>query len=63
MIKEYNFKLSLKRALTIKNVLINNGISETNIKIIGKGENALLIKTPDETAHPANRRAEISPIN
>jgi len=61
--KEYNFKLSLKRALTIKNVLINSGISETNIKIIGKGETALLIKTPDETAHPANRRAEISPIN
>ena len=29
------------------------------IKVIGNGENNLAIQTPDETAHPANRRAVI----
>ncbi len=61
--KEYNYKLSLERAIAVKNILIDNNINEENIKIIAKGEDDLLIKTADETKHPANRRAEISPIN
>lgn len=61
--KEYNLKLSIKRANTVKNVLINNGISSEQIKILGKGEDDLSVKTADETPHPANRRAEISPLN
>jgi len=36
---------------------------EQNIKILGKGEIDLNIKTNDEVPHPANRRAEISPLN
>ena len=36
---------------------------QQNIKILGKGEIDLQIKTNDEVPHPANRRAEISPIN
>ena len=61
--KEYNYKLSLERAITIKNILIDNNINEKDIKIIAKGEDDLLIKTGDQTKHPANRRAEITPIN
>ena len=61
--KEYNYKLSIERATVIKNLLIDLGIKEENIKILGKGEIDLNIKTNDEVPHPANRRAEISPIN
>ena len=60
---EYNLKLSLDRATTVQNILIESGINKNDIKIIAKGENELAVKTRDEMAHPANRRAEILPIN
>jgi OOP family OmpA-OmpF porin len=59
--KKYNLELSLKRAETVKTILIRLGISSEKIKILGEGENKLLVQTEDETKHPANRRAEISP--
>ena len=61
--QEYNYQLSINRALSVKNILIEIGIDENIIKVLGKGENELLIKTSDDVAHPANRRAEISPLN
>ncbi len=61
--KNYNFNLSLERALSVKKILIQNGVQENLIKVVGRGESDLLIKTDDEIPHPANRRAEISPIN
>jgi len=60
---QYNLKLSLKRAETIKTILIQEGIEEKNINILGKGEDFLAVSTADETAHPANRRVEISSSN
>ena len=59
--KEYNLGLSLKRAEAVKTILIRLGISSEKIKILGEGEDKLLVQTKDETKHPANRRAEISP--
>ena len=47
----------------VSKILIELGIEAKNIKIIGKGESDLRVKTKDEVAHPANRRAEISPLN
>ena len=47
----------------LSGAIIDLGIKEQNIKILGKGEIDLNIKTNDETPHPANRRAEISPLN
>ena len=61
--KNYNYRLSLQRAKSVKKILIEKGISNNDISIIAKGENSLLIKTSNEIAHPANRRVEISPIN
>ena len=61
--KKYNINLSLKRADAVKKALINLGIKKENIKILGKGEEELSVKTGDEVEHPANRRAEISPLN
>ena len=60
--KQYNQKLSIKRAKIVKSILIKYGIKSKNIKIIGKGENNLRIKTKDGIDHAANRRAEISPL-
>jgi len=61
--KKYNMALSLERAETIRDILLKLTIKKENIKILGKGENDLKIKTIDGIAHPANRRAEISPLN
>ena len=60
--KIYNQKLSIERAEAVKIILIDLGINTQNIKIFGKGEANLRLQTNDEIAHPANRRAEISPL-
>ncbi len=60
--EKYNDKLSLERAITVKNILLNNGINEEKISILALGENSLKVQTNDNVAHPANRRAEISHI-
>lgn len=60
--KKYNQSLSIERAKTVKKILIELGINSKNIKIIGMGESDLRVETSDETDHPANRRAEISPL-
>ena len=60
---KYNLKLSLKRAKTIKTIFLQEGIEEKSINILGKGEEFLAVQTVDETAHPANRRVEISSSN
>ena len=60
---KYNFSLSVKRAEVIKEVLINYGINQSSIKILGKGEESLAVDTPDDTKQPANRRVEIKKTN
>jgi len=61
--KEYNLKLSLKRAEAVKNIFLENGIKEKKITILGKGEEFLAVSTGDNVKHPANRRTEISILN
>ena len=58
--KKYNQTLSNKRAIAVKSILIELGINSENIKVLGRGETNLRVKTEDNVAHPANRRAEIS---
>ena len=60
---KYNMKLSIKRAESVKKALLDYGITPDDISILGKGENELAIDTPDNTKHPANRRAEIKILN
>ena len=57
--KKYNYNLSMKRALHVKEILLDIGILTDNISIVGKGENNLAIPTPDNAPHPVNRRAVI----
>ena len=61
--KQYNKKLSLERAQAVEKILLDLGIVKKNISLLAQGEDNLRINTPDEIAHPANRRAEISPLN
>ena len=56
-------ELSIKRAKSVKQALLDHGIISDAISILGKGENELAIDTPDETKHPANRRAEVKILN
>ncbi len=60
---KYNLSLSIKRAEVVKEILINYGINQSNIKILGKGEESLAVDTPDDTKQPANRRVEIKRTN
>ena len=60
---EYNLSLSINRAEAIKEILLSIGINEKNISLLGMGENNLAVKTPNNTKHPANRRAEVKILN
>lgn len=54
-----NQRLSEQRARAIASLLSSRGVAVDRIVATGRGENDLLIKTPDETAEPRNRRVEI----
>jgi len=55
-----NQTLSMKRAERVKKHLIERGVTATNIQVSGTGERNLLVKTPDNTKEPKNRRVEIT---
>lgn len=61
--KTYNLTLSVKRAEAVKEILLNQGIEEQNVSIIGKGEEETAVSTADDIKHPANRRAEVKILN
>ena len=63
LISELELSLSIKRAEVVKEILINYGINQSSIKILGKGEESLAVDTPDDTKQPANRRVEIKKTN
>ncbi len=57
---KYNRKLSLKRAVTVRDYLVKQGVSPSNISVNGFGE-AFPDESNDTALHRAkNRRAEIS---
>ena len=55
----YNMALSLRRANTVKDALVREGVPATAISVIGRGEAGLLVKTADGVREPQNRRVEI----
>ena len=57
--REYNDALSLKRAETVKRVLVEAGIAADQIAVQARGERELLIQTADGVDEPRNRRVEI----
>lgn len=57
---DYNMALSLRRANTVKNALVQNGVPAASINTVGKGESDLLVQTGDGVREPQNRRVEIT---
>jgi outer membrane protein OmpA-like peptidoglycan-associated protein len=57
---EYNDKLSLLRARTVRAALVAAGIAADRIQEAGRGEREPVVATADEVAEPRNRRVEIN---
>jgi outer membrane protein OmpA-like peptidoglycan-associated protein len=57
--ENYNMALSLRRANTVKDSLVRNGVPASAISVIGKGETQPLVQTADGVREPQNRRVEI----
>jgi outer membrane protein OmpA-like peptidoglycan-associated protein len=56
----YDRDLSLQRAETIRDALLNDGFDAGVISIAGQGYHVPLVPTPPRTAEPRNRRVEIT---
>ena len=57
--ESYNMALSLRRANTVKDALVREGVPATAIAVIGRGESQPLVQTADGVREPQNRRVEI----
>jgi outer membrane protein OmpA-like peptidoglycan-associated protein len=55
-----NLALGLKRAITVRDILVEAGLAASTIEVISHGEADLLVKTPNNTPGPRNRRVEIT---
>jgi len=55
-----NLDLGMTRANAVRTYLIQVGVDASLIEVRSHGESDLLVKTPDETPEPRNRRVEIS---
>jgi len=56
--KEYNVKLAQKRANTVKNYLVKNGIPEDKIEIVGFGKERFIATNENPIGRLTNRRVE-----
>ncbi|MGB5893266.1 MAG: OmpA family protein, partial [Ignavibacteriaceae bacterium] len=54
----YNDKLSLQRAESVKKYLIAKGVDSSRLNTVGKGKRDLLFKENDPTSRFYNRRIE-----
>jgi outer membrane protein OmpA-like peptidoglycan-associated protein len=55
-----NVELGLKRAKTVRTLLVNAGLDPKVIDVTSHGEGNPLVRTADDTPEPRNRRVEIS---
>ena len=55
-----NLALGLKRAIGVRDILVKAGLAPSTIEVTSHGEADLLVKTPDNTPQPRNRRVEIT---
>jgi peptidoglycan-associated lipoprotein len=55
-----NIALGLKRAISVRDILVEAGLALSTIEVASHGEADLLVKTPDNTPERRNRRVEIT---
>jgi outer membrane protein OmpA-like peptidoglycan-associated protein len=58
--QQANYALGLKRAMMIRNILVEAGLQGSTIDVTSVGELDPVVKTADETPEPRNRRVEIA---
>ena len=57
---ESNDALSLKRAETVRDLILQSGLQTTFLEVAGRGEREPLVPTDDEVPETQNRRVEIN---
>jgi len=55
-----NYGLGLKRAMMVRNILVKSGLNVSSIEVTSVGELDPVVKTPDGTPEPRNRRVDIA---
>jgi outer membrane protein OmpA-like peptidoglycan-associated protein len=55
-----NVALGLKRAMTVRNILVQAGLAASTVDVSSHGEADLLVKTRDKIPEPRNRRVDIT---
>ena len=55
-----NLALGLKRAVSVREILVEAGLAASTTEVTSHGEADLLVKTRDNTPEPRNRRVEIT---
>jgi outer membrane protein OmpA-like peptidoglycan-associated protein len=55
-----NLALGLKRATSVRAILVGAGLAESTVVLTSHGEADLIVKTRDKTPEPRNRRVEIT---
>jgi outer membrane protein OmpA-like peptidoglycan-associated protein len=58
--QQANYALGLKRAMVVRNFLVDAGLDGSTIDVTSVGELDLLVKTANETPEPRNRRVDIA---
>lgn len=57
--KNYNLRLSQRRAAAVTEVLIDKGVTKNHIRSTSHGEQNPLVPTADNVSEPRNRRVEV----
>ena len=57
---EFNYQLGILRATTVSELLVSQVAAPAGIETSSRGNTDLLVKTPNQTPEPRNRRAEIT---
>jgi outer membrane protein OmpA-like peptidoglycan-associated protein len=55
-----NLALGLRRANSVRDILVQAGLAQSIVDVTSHGEADPLVKTPDNTPEPRNRRVEIT---
>lgn len=58
--RKSNVALGLKRATSVRSILVQAGLSSSTVDVTSHGEADLLVRTRDNTPEPRNRRVEIT---
>jgi len=57
--EEYNMDLSIRRANSVKNLLVQRGVADSRIEVVGFGESMSVATNDTEAGRQKNRRVEI----